>query len=407
MTWREDQARITLPDGKRVVGASFNRVPFYVESGERAGGRRAEVHEFPGRDDPFVDDTLGRRARTFAVEGYVLGLDYMRARDALIAAIEAPGPGELVHPYYGALVAVCTNYRVREAQRDGGIATFSLEFAEAPAQTAVPVVIQDRAAAVATAAEVAQAASLAELEAGYDATGLPSFAIASAAAALDTASAAVGAGLAPIAQGTQELAELDVAIRSLRGQATTLVRSPADTIGAFRGALGTVADTSAAVPGRVVTALIDAYGADLGPLAPATTATRLRERANQLAMTAALRRTLAIEAARLASVAAYETHDDALAARDAVLELLDEQAEVAGDAAYPALAQLRADLVAAVPGEAERARLVTIERRMPVPSILLSYQLYGSVEQEADLVARNRVRHPGLMAGELQALSDG
>jgi prophage DNA circulation protein len=61
----------------------------------------------------------------------------------------------------------------------------------------------------------------------------------------------------------------------------------------------------------------------------------------------------------------------------------------------------------AVPGDAVLARLVTVERPVAVPSLLLSYQLYGSVEREAELVDRNRTSHPGFMSGTLQALSDG
>jgi prophage DNA circulation protein len=103
----------------------------------------------------------------------------------------------------------------------------------------------------------------------------------------------------------------------------------------------------------------------------------------------------------------YTTHEDATAARDSVADLLDEQMLEAGDTAYPALVELRASVVQAVPGDAELARIETIERPVTVSSILLAYRLYGSTELELDLVARNNPRHPGFMSGTLQVLSHG
>jgi len=102
----------------------------------------------------------------------------------------------------------------------------------------------------------------------------------------------------------------------------------------------------------------------------------------------------------------YDSIEEATAARDQVAGLLDEQAQGAGDTAYPALVNLRSEVLRAVPGGAAFARVVTITRRVPVPSLLLAYQLYGSVDQEADVIARNNISHPGFVAGDLKVLSN-
>lgn len=402
MTWRDELRRVTF-GGRRFVGASFRGVPFYIESADRSGGRRTVVHEFPGQDDPYVED-LGRRGRKFPVEGYVVGPGYLGARDELIAVLEAAGPGELVHPFYGTVKAAVDSFSVRESPREGGVARVTIEFIEAPAQAVAPVVAIDFALQVSTSARAALLAGQAELEAGYQTSGRPAFALESLAGAVRSMAAKLGATLGPVVEGTQELARLDVEIRSLTSQASSLIRHPALVLGAFGGVLAALTDTIAASPGKVLDALVATYGVDTGPLAPLTTATRRRERQNQLALTAALRRVLAIEAARLAPRVRFASHEDAVVARDAVAALLDAEATAAGDAAYPALVQLRADLARAVPGDAVLARLRTIERRTATPSLLLSYQLYGSVDQEADILARNRVRHPGVIAGTLQVL---
>ena len=42
------------------------------------------------------------------------------------------------------------------------------------------------------------------------------------------------------------------------------------------------------------------------------------------------------------------------------------------------------------------------------PALVLAYQVNGDVEAEADLVARNQVRHPGFVpAGRVEVLKRG
>lgn len=406
MTWREDLRRVSV-GGRRLVGASFRGATFFVDAAERSGGRRAVVHEFPLRDDPFVED-LGRRARAFRVDGYVIGDDYLAQRDTLLSALEdTAGPGELVHPYHGVRRAVCISVAVRETRSDGGMATFAIEFAEAPAQSLAPSEVVDAAEQVSAGADAAVAATEAELAEQYDPSGLPAFALASASTALVRASQDLATRLAPVISATQELAELTGRVALLTAQASSLVRQPAAILGAFREAITGLVDTAVAAPGAVMDALHATYLADLGALVDATTATRARERANQIALFGALRRVLAIEAARLAPVVSYASIDDALAARDLVAAQLEEQAAAAADTAYPALVDLRSQVLRAVPGGTAFARVVAVTRRAPLPSLLLAYQLYGSVELEADIVARNRIRHPGFVVGDLKALSDG
>jgi prophage DNA circulation protein len=406
VTWREDLRRVTHSDGRKLIGASFRGVPFFVESSERSGGRRTVTHEFPLRDDPFVED-LGRTARAFRVDGYVIGDDYLAQRDALLAALEdTEGPGELVHPHHGTLRAICETYSVRESKIEGGMATFAIAFVETPTQAPVPVEVVDAPEQVAGSAELAIAATDAELVEQYDAEDMPAFALESAEAAIVGSLAALEAGLAPIVTATQELAELTGRVELLTATAASLVRAPASIVTEFRSVITGLVDTIAAAPGAVMDALIDAYSADLGPPVIPLTATRARELDNQNALIGALRRVIAIEAARLAPVVPYVSTDDAMAARDSIAELLDEQAAAAGDTAYPALVDLRSEVLRAVPGASQFARIVTVSRSVPIPSLLLAYQLYGSVDLESDIIARNAIRHPGFVAGDLKVLSD-
>lgn len=406
MTWRENLRKVTLNDGRQLVGASFRGEPFFVESVERSGGRRAVVHEFPLRDDPFVED-LGRKARGYRVEGYVLGDDYLADRDNLLAALEREGVGQLQLPYYDLKRAICTSVTVRETKTEGGMAVFSLEFAEAPNQKPVPAAAFDAPAQVAAAADTAIAAAKAELGTKLSAAGLPAYALESTATALLKATDALEEKLAPVISVTQDLAQFTGQIQLITARASTLVRTPDDVFDAFRAAITVLADTAEAAPDAVMDALFGAYPFLLGGEVLPTTAIRTRELANQAAIAAALRRIIAIEAARLVPLVSYVSIEEATAARDQAASMLEEQAGSASDSAYPALVDLRSQVLRAVPGGQALASVTTIERKAPLPSILVSYQLYGSVDKADDIVARNGISHPGFCSGTLKVLSDG
>lgn len=111
--------------------ASFRGVPFQVDDDEGTFGRRVQVHEYPNRDKPYTED-LGRATRRFSISAYLVGDDFFEARDRLIAAIDTPGPGILVHPYYGE-IAVCIDgeVRVSHSGREGRMCRVSFSVVEA------------------------------------------------------------------------------------------------------------------------------------------------------------------------------------------------------------------------------------------------------------------------------------
>lgn len=109
--------------------ASFRGVPFQVETTDLGAGRRTQLHEYPQRDKPYVED-LGRATRDLAFTGYVVGDDYVDQANKLLAALEEFGPGDLVHPWFGTLtVSLKDSARV---SFDGalGLARFTMAFIE-------------------------------------------------------------------------------------------------------------------------------------------------------------------------------------------------------------------------------------------------------------------------------------
>lgn len=406
MAWQDRLSRVVTADARQLIGASFRGVAFFVDSSDRAGGgRRVVRHEFPGRNEPEVDD-MGAKAVTFSMTGYVVGEEYTIERDALITALEGiEGPGELVHPFYGRKRVICSGLSVRESIADGGMATFQISFTEVPL-TPAPTEIPDFGGVVFEVAEGSHDASIEELEATFDVAGQPSFATASLATEFASVASAVGSALAPVVEATQEAARLDADVAIFVSNASALVRDPGDAIDQLLTTVRGLVETVEGSPEAVVNALIDAYGTPQTAAAVGTTATRDQERANQAALADALRRALIIEAASMMPTVEFETIEGALASRDTVVEALDTLLLTAGNTAFPQLVLLRASLIRAIPGDTELARIRDLEYRSELPSLLLSYLLYGDVDAEADILARNDIQHPGFISGAISVLSD-
>jgi len=112
---------------ERKQGASFRGVPFWLDADSVNVGRRTQLHEFPQRDQPFVED-LGRRTRQYKFTAFVVGDDCLSQRDRLLIALDMPGPGELVHPWFGRMTVTAGDCEVSHARNAMGMVSFNLTF---------------------------------------------------------------------------------------------------------------------------------------------------------------------------------------------------------------------------------------------------------------------------------------
>lgn len=85
---------------EKLLDASYRDVPFEVRD-TRDGAQRALVqYEFPYRDGAQIDDH-GRSARQMSMTAVIYGDDYEFRLADLLAALDVPGAGRLVHPVFG------------------------------------------------------------------------------------------------------------------------------------------------------------------------------------------------------------------------------------------------------------------------------------------------------------------
>jgi prophage DNA circulation protein len=168
------------------------------------------------------------------------------------------------------------------------------------------------------------------------------------------------------------------------------------------GALGNSAG------GRIAafTALMN-WGGDLPPVTGATPARQL-QRDNQDAFVQLVNLAAAAELVRAVASATFASYQDAIATRDAAADRLEQlalrQADAGDDVGQDAYDALRAALVGDVTARGGTlARLQSYTPAITLPALVLAYSLYGDpakVEAQADeIVARNRVAHPGFVPG--------
>lgn len=387
MTWRD-----------RLRPAGFRGIQFFVDGHNLDTGRRAAKHEYPQKNDAYIED-MGRKCREFSFEAYVLGPDYDRARDSLLDACETAGPGELQHPVFGRKSVVCISCRVSESRQDGGIAKFSLTFAET-IEPSYPSPVIDSKNRAKQSAEKTISEATGFFAKVFSVVGMASSAIKSATDFVQDVSDTMNAVLAPIRATQQAIADVKHQIDNLALNVDSLVRAPFDLAGDMSTMLRSFAELPA-TPSLKIGALLDAYGLDDGPTIPETTPQRQQEKLNRDSLAGLFRQVIVSETVRMATDAEFESYDAALSARERLADLIDEQAEaVTDDDLFKALMTMRSDLTRAVPGDGNsRARVITYTPNITLPALVIAQELYGDASRADDIASRNHLRHPGFVLG--------
>lgn len=391
---------------KRLLPASFRGVPFEVDSDSSPVGRRTQVHEFVQRDDPVVED-LGRHARVYKLQAFVIGGDYMAKRDALLAALDEPGPGELAHPWLGRVLVTATECELTHSRQEGGMCRFSLTFVKGSDQ--------QLAASVNTAQQLEQArAALWDSAAeryrnamnGLDAARLKTKQLASSVT-----------GVFGILQ--REFGTVASTLRTVNGLADLLANSPGALVGLFEASFGQslgfgdwsesqrrmlsqVESSRALAPAPI------GGGAD-NEAATAACRDLVRDAVLSQCLAEAVQLPALEPPARLGAVSLDQqlvigppdpvpVAEDVEALRDAATDALWQAALVAGpehfDALQAARWRLRRHLSRVASGGVRLTILTPLEA---TPALVLAWRQYGDAARAPELVGRNAVRHPGFV----------
>lgn len=393
----------------RLQKASFRGVEFQVEADDAAFGRRVQLHEYPQRDKPYAED-MGRKAREIGLTAFLIGPEYMAARDRLLAAIEEPGPGTLVHPWYGQLTVVVKDdgCRVTHSRDEGGLCRIQLSFVEA-GELAFPSAASAAGAQTLLAADGMQELAIEEFAETFSLDGVPAWvgsdAMKTASDMLETLDSALSSGVLanPVGALQAELGSLLATPTRYAQRVFGLFAKGA----AIVASAGRFADFSTLNFARAFSS-VRSYALFGKPSRPSVlTPSSKRMYDNRDALAVLTRRAALVQAAGMTAAMPLPVYDDAASLRKELLAALDSEASEATDTAYAAVIDLRAtvhrDMTARL---RDAARLQVVQPREVTPALVLAYDLYEDTGREAEIIARNRIRHPGFVPVEpLKVLS--
>lgn len=368
MTWRD-----------RLQPASFRGVAFEYLADDVSGiGRRNQLHEYPKRDQGYVED-MGRGTESIDIEARLVGADYLAQLDELLKALRAEGPGELVHPFYGRLQVIANPAcRVRHSMEDGGLCLISLSFTEA-GENQYPSAQEVPSLRVLSLADRLQQVSTARFTDVFQVNGLPEWV--STEAITDIGRIVSSAQTIYRRVATAQWGDL---LGSAGGLASAL-------IGLFQGGTG--------LSGLQASRL---YSTTPRPVTPSAAAGVGRQQsvANSQALLDLVTSASIAQAAQQIVAVESPVFDDLEAWRGQLTAVIDREVErpELPQASFEALADLRSGLsryVLAESATASRLRIYT--PRATLPAAVLAYDLYGDASRSDELVARNGLRHPSFV----------
>lgn len=402
--------------------ASWRGVIFGVETGGLEGGRRVAIHEFPQKDVPYVED-LGRKARSFSVDAFVVGPDYMTDRNALLNALEQSGPGTLVHPWFGTLNNLqVQTFSLQESRDNGGMATFSITFTETSditfpeAVSAATDNVQIMADNVQGALATMAAGAIALAPTGRAYTNLPvyntpaSTSTAVSAAVLSEAENVItdtkkiyDTCSRPVAKQSNKIDDYLINISRLETNVIDLLKHPANL--AYQ--IVRIVDRATEMLSEPVSIIkkykraYDDLTAYFGTKNYPATGDGACMAANTTALKTVILLTVASAAARIGVNTTYESRQQALDTRAMLLTMIDGAiGGTTDDALYQGAIALRSAIVQALPpagNTLKDVQSVTVDAAMP--SLALCYNIYGDLDSEQDMLTRNHIENPFCIPG--------
>lgn len=454
MTWRHN---LHL-EGK----GSFRGVEFFVDTAESSVGRRTVTHKFPGKDLPMIED-LGKLARRFRLECFVLGDDYFTERDALIREFELGGSGPLVHPYWGnTIVTVDGPVRIRETPKEGGIARISVNVVRSDVEDIQPTVAPDTEQAVNDAADEADDATSEQfqgVEVADDATstaradqfkrgdipdedawtvfGVIEHVRDQALARAQEITTLLTKVNRYVNAVTNQIDDVEDLVDNFNDQLTDLILTPVELVNEVRGLVSKTlakvltyegvwnryvteaerffnpaatpeASPTAATPdsgGRLNDILkktfedFTSFGDDFAAVT-GTTPMELIEEGNQNALAVMVQSTSVIEICRTVVQFQFGSFDEAITMRDLLAEYLETLAQTSGDLTYRSLTDLRTAVSRHLTSAAEDLpKLVKYTPKINAPALVIAQQLYGDSRKDVDIITRNNIRNPLIVSG--------
>ena len=376
---------------------SFRGVPFKTDSSQVQGGRRKQDREFAKRDIGNSED-LGKRLKKFTLELLVIGDDYFSQRDALEAALETQGAGELIHPYRGTLQVQAGNYTLIETVREGRLARFSVEFTEA-GEVKFPDQVNDDLSESSDNAKVLKEKSKSVFETIFSVANQPAFVVESA---TDTLKAGLDFAEKSVQKVTDPVTNFAFAISNIKASLNDLVKAPGELAQRIQDSFDLLLsqfedepETSERIFGNFRNLSDDdAFLPVIGD-----TPSRSTEQVNQDAILDLLNQTALADQAESAIEVDFLSTSDALDSRNQIIDGLDnELLDTEDDDLFQSIKDLQTSLTRAIP-RTGTTELISITLKKTLPALVIAYAEFEDLDKETEIVEQNAVEHPGFVPG--------
>ncbi len=423
MSWRDKR-----------LDASFRGVPFEALTDSQPAGQRTQVHEYPQRDKPLVE-ALGKRTREIKLVGFVAGDDCLEKRDRLLEAVETPGSGELIHPWFGSLTVSCTDCNCSHDRKAQGVVRFELTFVEGEAEPTFPVAGTDAATLLNASADDLQASALDRFTEALDSIDLSQVNLdavltpvgqvidvvqdvyGTVAGVLSTAQGAVNAVIAGPAAFASSVFGLIGGVgstfggfysRALGVMSLFGLADRADGLKRMGGTLLPAGSTNRVFVSAVRSLVQDAVAVDaVRGVALLPSVTAAGSRAGQVSVDGMRHKGVPVDSGSFGQVVDALTGidrvqlpvaDDVLQVRDDISESLWALAEQSPASHYEVIAQSRVAANRHLTAVARQGDILTTYRNpAPAPALVLAYRQFGDAARVGDIVSRNTIRHPGFV----------
>jgi prophage DNA circulation protein len=388
---------------RNYLQASFRGVEFFINSATTSGGREIVDHAYP-RAELVEHEDNGALDKTFSLSAYVVGDDYYDQRDKLEKALDTYGPGRLIHPYRGTLKVVVADWSSTEQTTEGRVARYSINFKieEVVSPTSA---YKDTRSAVKKAKKNILDKTLDAFEKAYDVAhetvstiAYAREAIAGGFGLIDAAKRTVGV----IAEFQRELDNAKGNVIALSLNAKLLGKTFQDLINfgtdaATTTSFGATAQNSNAQNIEQYQIAENAKNNDAGATATIIAVDEINKLQVRCSIAAITGLTLTTP---------FSTVEDADEAKSSLFDLIDEQLSDATipDDLFAALQDAKAavhnDLSSRIINLPE---LIDYDNPGATNSLSLTRSLYGDLDNEQDLISRNKIIHPGFLpVGKLQ-----
>lgn len=393
----------------KLFRSSFRGAEFLIEVSELTEGRKTVIHEYPNSPNRFVED-LNELPAAFTITGMISGPNYLTKRDNLRAALRQPGIGQLVHPYFGTIDVTPQPYTLVESITPLNEARFTMPFLRS-SPPVLPKIAENNISTIrqlqTRLIELARLDIIDQFEVTrtfrnnyQDAVGL----------------------LATINSGFEDVVRLftsdPISNSNLLREVTrfsnnlgSLPSSPTATADGITD-LFTLANDVAETPeeGVELYKAFFNFGEDDVPFKLNTTK-RIERQKNRDVLNNATNLLALIFAYANAVRVDYSTDEQLLEQKEALevqaqVLLQDNANNIFSNETIQRLKQLRVQV-----NEFFKQTLLTVDKirtiniKEPTPITVLTYLLYGDLENAAILIDLNTIQNPGFVVGDLRILA--